>query len=320
MNLNTQTLHMLSLGSAMLTLTLVMACQPNSAQTPKVDAPKAESNTGAITQPPNDTPKTKKERLVVLGGALTETVYALGLGDQVVGVDTSSVYPEQTQALPKVGYHKRLSAESLLSLNPTQVLLTDEAGPAAALEQLQQAGVTLVQVPSGYGQSKATERIKAIAKALGQEAKGQELVKHIDDQLAAHKASLKGAPTGPKVLFIYARGHRVLLVSGTNTAADEILTLAGAQNAITDFEGFKPLTPEAVIGATPEAILIPNKGLKSIGGIDGLLKLPGLADTPAGKTRKVVTFDDLKLLGFGPRTAEAAIELHKKLNAPQPTQ
>ena len=120
---------------------------------------------------------------------------------------------------------------------------------------------------------------------------------------------------GVRALFVYARGAGVVLVSGTGNAADAVLGLAGAENVVTAFPDFRPLTAEAVADASPDVIVIPERGLESVGGVDGLLRQPGLAQTPAGRARRVVTVDDALLLGFGPRVGEGVRVLAEKLRA-----
>jgi iron complex transport system substrate-binding protein len=120
------------------------------------------------------------------------------------------------------------------------------------------------------------------------------------------------------VLFVYARGAGTLMVSGGGTSAAEMLRLAGATNAVQGFEGFRPLTAEAVVAARPDIVLLPSRGLASLGGVEAVLKLPGMALTPAGRARRVVALDDTLLLGFGPRLADAVEQLIHLLERPAP--
>lgn len=248
-------------------------------------------------------------RVVCLGGILTEIVFALGAGPQVVGVDKSSLYPEAAAALPQVGYFRQFSAEGVLSLRPDLVLALDGAGPSAGLEVLTRAGVRVATFPETVDVAGARARIVAVAEVLGRTGSAQAILRDLDAALAR---LTRPAPS-PRVLFIYARGGGTLNVSGRGTAAHAMLDVVGATNAITAFEGFKPLTAEAVVGAAPEVILMTEHGLAAVGGPEGLLKLPGVALTPAGKARRVVALPDLLLLGFGPRLGEAALRLAEAL-------
>ena len=260
-------------------------------------------------------------RIVSIGGPVTEIVYAPGAGDEVVGVDTSSTYPEPASRLPQVGYQRRLSAEGVLSLQPDVVLATSDAGPAAALEQLK-AVVKVVEVPAVYSIAGAEAKIRLIARILGREAEGEELVAGLHRDLAAAQALLDKVRTQPTVLFLYARGLGTLYVSGTGTAADAMIRLAGGVNAVTEYEDFKPFTSEAVVAAAPEVLLMLERGLDSVGGVEGLLKLPGMALTEAARQQRIVAMDDLYLSGFGPRLGAAikdmVILLHPELQPRAP--
>jgi len=260
-------------------------------------------------------------RIVSIGGPVTEIVYALGAGGEVVGVDTSSTYPEPASRLPQVGYQRRLSAEGVLSLQPDVVLATSDAGPPAALEQLK-AVVKVVEVPAVYSIAGAKAKIRLIARILGREAQGEQLVAALHRDLAAAQALLDKVRTQPTVLFLYARGLGTLYVSGTGTAADAMIRLAGGVNAVTEYEDFKPFTSEAVVAAAPEVLLMLERGLDSVGGVEGLLKLPGMALTEAAREQRIVAMDDLYLSGFGPRLGAAikdmVILLHPELQPSAP--
>jgi iron complex transport system substrate-binding protein len=245
------------------------------------------------------------ERYVCLGGALTEAVFALGAGGSVVGVDSGSTWPTAADALPDVGYQRALSAEGVLALAPTRVLLTDEAGPPAAVEALAGA-VPVTRLPVAHDGAAAVARLRAIGDAIGRDASP------LADQLAAELAEVSRQAAlltrRPRVLFVYARGAGALTVAGRGTAADGMIRLSGAINAM-DAERYTPLTAEAALGAAPDVVLVTTTGLQSLGGEAGLWASPGLALTPAGAARRLVVHEDLALLGFGPRTGQAALAL-----------
>lgn len=251
-------------------------------------------------------------RIVSVGGAVTEIVFALGAGSLVVGVDTSSLFPEEATHRPKVGYQRALAAEGILSLKPTVVVVTPDAGPAAALEQVRNAGITIVVVPAESTVEGVRTKIIAVGEAIGKRAEAEVLAiragKEIDDARIAARNGVR-----PRALFLYARGGGTVMVSGKGTAGSAMLDLSGAENVVTQFDGFRPLTAEAVVSAAPDVIVVPSHGLASLGGIDGVLELPGIALTPAARTRRVVAVDDLLLLGFGPRTGEGVRLLHAEL-------
>lgn len=251
---------------------------------------------------------TAAPRIVSVGGSVTEIVYALGAGADVVGVDTSSTYPEAATELPQVGYQRRLSAEGVLSLRPDVVLVSSDAGPPVVLSHLK-AAVEVVEIPSVYSVAGAEDKIRLIANILGRKEQGEQLVGNLRRDLAVAQAALDRVRSQPSVLFLYARGLGTLYVSGTGTAADAMIRLAGGVNAVSEYADFKPFTPEAVVAAAPDVLLMLSRGLESLGGIEGLLQLPGIALTEAARHRRVVAMDDLYLSSFGPRLGAALNEL-----------
>ncbi|EYF01674.1 heme/hemin ABC transporter substrate-binding protein [Chondromyces apiculatus] len=264
--------------------------------------------------PPEGAPSAA--RIVSIGGPVTELVFALGAGPDVVGVDTSSLYPDEATKLPKVGYQRTIATEGILALRPTLVLLSSEAGPPTAIAQIQAAGVPTRVIQADPQLDRIPERIRAVADALGRKEAGEALTRTVTADLDAARRDLAALPTRPRVLLIYARGAGTQLVGGADTPPDALIALAGGVNAAAEISGYKAMSAEAIAAAAPDVILVPSRGLASLGGIDGTLALPGLAQTPAGKARRVVTLDDLLLLGLGPRTPAAARELAQKLRTP----
>lgn len=253
-------------------------------------------------------------RIVSIGASVTETLFALGVGDRVVAVDRTSVYPEATQTLPKVGLPGQLSVEGIAAVKPTLILadgVAHGATPSAAnqaLGQLEGLGFAVTRLGDAPRSVRAAaQRIEAIGRAVHKTSEAKALAARMT--LEVDEALTKRKAAAPRVLFVYARGHRTLLVSGTDTPAHELIMLAGGQNAVTAFSDFKPMSAETVIAAKPDVIVIPERGLQSLGGLDGLLALPGLMDTPAGKMKRVVAIDDLELLTFGPRLGEGLAKL-----------
>ncbi len=252
------------------------------------------------------------DRIVSLSGDITEIIFTLGMGDSVVGVDISATYPaEKTKALPSVGYQRRLNAEGILSLDPTLVIGNEFAGPPEALAQVRAAGVPIALTASPPTLESPAQKIIFVARALGIPQRGYELAGQVEAEIARARAEASTLPRQPRVLFLYLRGTDVQQVAGANTAIDAMITAAGGINAATEagIVNYAPLSAEVVIAAQPDIILVLTKGLESVGGIDGLLSIPGLADTPAGQQRRVVDFDDLYLNGMGPRTGQALADL-----------
>lgn len=256
-------------------------------------------------------------RIVSLGGPLTEILFAIGLGESVVGVDLSSQYPAAAFDLPKVGYYRQFAVEGVIGLGPNIVVHSDAAAPASGLEQLRAAGIETYEVPDPKDFAGARKRIIDLAARFERPSEGEAVAAAFDEKLAAAKAKLPDGGAKPKVLFLYARGAGTLLVGGTGTVSELMIEAAGGENAVTAFPEFRPLSAEAVVAAAPEVILIPSRGLESIGGSKGLATQPGLGETPAVRNDRVVAVDDLALLGLGPRTGEALDELVGALHREQ---
>ena len=252
-------------------------------------------------------------RIVSLGGAVTEIVFALGYGKKVVGVDASSSYPEAVNDIAKVSYHRRLSAEGIISLAPTLVIATTEAGPPEVIQQLKGAGVTILILPHEPTVECTIEKIQIIGSALNKEKEAAEIIAKINKDLIQVKSLNKKQINKQKVIFIYARGQGNLMVAGKETAANTMVELAGAVNAVQDYKGYKPLTAEAVVAAAPDVILLIDSGLLSIGGAEKIWSIPGISLTPAGKSKRYEAVDGLRFLGFGTRVTQAALELNRLL-------
>lgn len=265
------------------------------------------------TQRRNDAIHADATRIVSIGGAVTEIVYALGLGARVVGVDTTSLYPPEALAQkPSVGYMRQLSPEGVLGLNPQLILAIEGAGPKDALAVLGEARVPLVTVPERFSEEGLLAKIATIARTLGVEARGACLA----DAVAADFAQMRtlrariGKPL--RVMFVLSLAGGRAMVAGRNTAANEIIALAGGVNAIDSYEGYKPVGEEAVVAAKPDVVLAMQRGSESLTA-EAVFGNPGFALTPAGASRSFVAMDGLYLLGFGPRTAAAARDLSHAL-------
>ena len=253
------------------------------------------------------------ERIVSLDGITTEILFALGVGEKVVGRDDSSYYPPEAQRLPSVGYQFRLSAEGILSLKPTLVIGREDVRPKEVVEQLERAGVAVVLVPATPSVEGAKAKIRTVAQAVGRVEQGEALVRALERDLLLLKAfQAQHAPKGRlKALFLYLRSPGTTYVCGEVSTTVGVMALAGLDNAAQGIRECKPMTAESVVAARPEVIVVFKKGLESVGGLEGLLKLPGVAQTPAGEKRKVVTMDDLYLGSFGPRAGRAALDLFR---------
>jgi heme transport system substrate-binding protein len=254
------------------------------------------------------------QRVVSVGGAVTEIVFALGAGERLVAADSTSIWPDAARQLPRVGYMRALSAEGVMAMKPDVVLATSDCGPPAVIAQLKAAGVKLAVLPAQHSLDSLRMNVKSVAAALALDQRGAELDARILADWNETQQSLAKFTTRPRVLFLLAHSGNNAMVAGQETGADAMIRLAGAVNAIGGFKGYKPLTAEAAIGAAPDVILIISEGLAVVGGVAQLLRRPGLALTPAGKTRRVLALDALFLLGFGPRLPQAVRELALQLH------
>lgn len=258
------------------------------------------------------------QRIITAGSALTETVCALGDCDKIIASDRTSLYPAHIQQLPSIGYRGGINAEGILSLKPTLVIAEKDYVEDAVLQQLTASGVKLLIIDRKYTFSDTKEIIARIATTLNRDAEGIKLIAKIEGELAEANAMLKKATTVPKVLSVYNRGTSTISVAGKNTFG-EILSYAGATSVVQDVEGYKPLNTEALIAANPDYLVMVSTGLESLGGIEGALKIPGVAQTTAGKKKQIVSIESLKLTNFGPRFGEAVKELvvliHPELRA-----
>lgn len=263
------------------------------------------------------------ERIVAIGGAVTEIVYRLGGGAALVAVDSTSLYPAEARALPDVGYMRQLAAEPILALRPSLVLAVQDSGPPAVLDQLRAAGVRLVVVPDPPSIDGVLQKIAVVAEAIGRPDEGEQLRATLAIQLRSLSAAVAETAERPSVLFLLSIGRGAPLAAGRDTAAAGIIALAGGRNAVDGFVGYKPLSAEATVAAAPDVILLTAQGLEALGGEAGLLTLPEIAQTPAARNGRIFAFDGLLLLGFGPRTGTAirqlAVRLHPSLHLPAET-
>jgi iron complex transport system substrate-binding protein len=252
-------------------------------------------------------------RIVSLNGTITEVLCALGYEKNIVGVDVTSTYPRAINKLPKVGHTRNMQAEGIVSLKPTLVLGKTKELKPALVQQLKATKVDLQLFDLDYSINGAKQLIQAIAQKLPPTngVKVATLTKQIDAPLA----KLGKLPNAPKVLFIYARGAGNLMVAGKQNPVQKVIEMAGGQNAITGFDRFKPLTPEALVKANPDIILMFESGIKSLDGDNGVLKVPGVANTNAGRNKALIAMDGQLLTGFSPRLGQAVYELNQKLKA-----
>ncbi len=227
-------------------------------------------------------------RIVTVGGAVTEIVYALGFGDRVVAVDITSTFPADVKAKPSVGYMRALSPEGVIALAPTLVLAIEGSGPPDAIEVLARASIPFVVVPEGHDEASVLRKVRFIAQALDIPERGEAMAKEIAEDFAAVAAMRAKISVRRSAVFVLAVGNGTPTVAGERTSAEGIFRLAGIDNALRGMQGYKPATPEATLAAAPQAVVTMverNHGL----GADVLFALPAFAGTPAAKDKRLIS-------------------------------
>jgi iron complex transport system substrate-binding protein len=285
-----------SILAALLTLAATVSCK------------KDVKNTTEEPAAADTVTKAEIHKIVSLNGAITEIVAALGHDKEIVAVDVTSTYPETVKSTAKdLGHVRSISIESIMALQPTLILATEKDMSPELMEKIKASGVEAHVFKQEFTVEGTKKLIAEVAAVLHHNK-----YKEVQDMIDADLTKVQQLPRSPKVLFIYARGNH-LMVSGKNTPVDKVIALAGAQNAVTEFDDYKPLTPEALIKGNPDVILMFDSGFQGVGGAQGVLKIPGVDKTNAGKNKKIISMDGGLLSGFGPRVGEAAAQLNRLL-------
>lgn len=251
------------------------------------------------------------ERIVSIGGDVTQIIYALNAQQQLVARDSTSLHPAVVQKLPDVGYMRQLNAEGILALKPTLVIASELAKPTLALQQVERNGVKVITITGQPGIAAIGEKIHTVAAALHREENGQALQEKVKKQLS----SISTQPLPVKVLFILAHQGMGTMGAGSGTAADAAIHAAGLQNAMAGIARYQPLSQEGVIASAPQLIVATTDGIRTLGGSENLWKLPGIALTPAGKAQQLLIVDDMALTGFGIDTPAAIRKLRQAAEA-----
>ena len=253
-----------------------------------------------------------------IGGSVTEIVHALDQGHRLVARDTTSTYPPEVTDLPDVGYARALSPEGVLSVNPSHILAIEDAGPPETIQVLEASGIPFTSVPDADDGPGILRKIEVVGDALGVPAKAEALIAETRTALDAARAqTAQIAPEDRKrVLFILSLQGGRILAGGRDTQAAGIIEMAGGINAVDAFTGYKQMTDEAVSAAAPDVILMMDRGGDHAIADDVLLNMPAIRTTPAGASEAVIRMQGLYLLGFGPRTAQAARDLNAAIYGP----
>ena len=254
------------------------------------------------------------QKIVSIGGSITEIIYALEESNKIVARDSTSTYPEETSAIPNIGYMRSLSPESILSTDTNLVIAEEGAGPKTTIDILIGSSIKFVSIPNSYSKEGIINKILAVGKALKSENKAKKLSEKVEIEMNQIQEKIKSTKGNKKkVLFILSTRGGKILAAGKNTAANAIIELSGGKNSINNFEGYKVLSDEAILSASPEVIIMMNRGGEHSVEDKKLFSLPSLKKTPAAKNLSIIRMDGLYMLGFGPRTAMAIQDLNRAL-------
>ena len=274
-----------------------------------VDSPELQLPTTVTDAKGEQVTITDASRIVSLSGGVTELLFALGLQDKVIGRDVTSDLPG-AQDIPLVSQGHDINAEGVLALDPSLIIADTTTGPPETIEALRKVGVPVLILPEVWSIKEALPRARLLTDALGL----SDAYPALADALGGKVEQLEKPLT---IAFLYLRGTAaVYLMGGKGSGGDSVIEAMGGVDAGTKagLEAFTPLTPEALAASAPDVLLVMEKGLSSVGGVDGLLKLPGVAQTPAGKSRAVISVPDGELLSFGPRTTGMLNGIAAQLN------
>ncbi len=256
---------------------------------------------------------TDTSRIVSLTGDITEIIFELGLGGSVVAVDITTTYPPEANELKRsgnnVGFGQALAAEAVLRYEPTLVLGDESIQPTETIEQLRNAGIPVIILKYQTTLPGVEEKIHQVAEILGVVAAGEELAGRVVSDIAAAQDRIVQSAVKLRVAYLYTRGPSVLLLFGAGIPTQAMIEGAGAIDVGAALgEGAIPLTPEALIAAAPDVIVLPESGVEGLGGIDALLEIPGIAETPAGQNRAFLAYDEAYFFNLGPRVGAALNE------------
>jgi iron complex transport system substrate-binding protein len=250
-------------------------------------------------------------RIVALANGAAELIDAMGYRENLVGRDIASSTTELTD-IPIVTSGHQVIPETIIALQPTLVIIDDATGPSSAISKLEKAGIRIVSVSQNWNLAELVSKIEEIGTALGAPQSAARLKSLLTESIDGNLVEASATDKKIKIAFLYLRGtSSIYLVGGKGSGADYLIEATGAVDVGAQklSKPFTPLTAETMAQLNPDLILVMIGGLESVGGVSGLVKLPGIAQTPAGKNRQVVAVDDSLLLSFGPRTPSLISEL-----------
>lgn len=252
-------------------------------------------------------------RIAVAGGSLTEIVYLLGMQDNIVGTDTTSLYPSSAQDFPSIGYVRALSAEGVLSIRPTLLLGEDDIGPITVVKQLQKLGLAVRTVPEEKTAEGIVTKSNCVASILGIDAKSRtDLTKDLQAYISRIE-SMKPKLSGIRAAVIFGINDGVPTVAGTGTSGHALLEMIGINNVFRNVVGWKPISLESMVESNPEVLVIPQRAVDISGGTDVVVQNKSIQMTEAAKKNQIIVYDTMALLGFGPRTLQAGEDVAKQI-------
>tara|TARA_B100001027_G_scaffold213940_1_gene185367 strand:- start:240 stop:1106 length:867 start_codon:yes stop_codon:yes gene_type:complete len=248
-------------------------------------------------------------RVVVAGGSITEIFYFLGEQDRIVALDVTSNFPPEAKSLPSIGYVRALSAEGLLSMNPSIILGEDDMGPPAVIKQLTETSYDLRIVPEIRTIDGIIEKIEGIASILDVTEKSdfiisKKLEPYIKKIVENRKKILK---KGVKVMLVLNMQSSAIIVAGANTSGSGFIDLIGGENIFNTFEGWKPVSAEAILELNPDYIIVPQRNVHKGLDVTKIADSELFKNTNAGKNKNFIFDDAMAITGFGPRTINSAL-------------
>ena len=262
-------------------------------------------------------PAKNTKRVVIAGGSITEIFYLLGIDNRIVALDITSNYPEEAKELPSVGYVRMLSAEGLLSMNPTIILGEHDMGPPTVIQQVRETGVELRIIPEEKSVQGIIEKIRCVAETMGVSSLAEELINHefTEKYTAIKQNQDKILKENISAMVIYSMQGTSPIVCGTGESGDAFLKLIGAENAFSGFEGWKPASAESILANDPDYIIVTSRLLKRFSSIEELRNHPSLSQTTAAQNDNIIAKDGMAMMGFGPRTIDCALEVSKIISS-----
>lgn len=253
-------------------------------------------------------------RITVAGGSITEILFMLEMEKNIVAVDTTSNYPAIAKDMPSIGYVRNVSAEGVLSLTPTVIIGEHDMGPPETLAQLKNSGIEHFVVEEVHTSEGIIDKFLCVARIIGRETMAREIVQEkllVEINLLGKLIAKRAGPP-PRVLFVLSMRSGSPIVGGQGVSADGFISMFGGVNSV-KFAGWKPVGPEAIISADPDMIVITQRGLTNYGTLQEFKNHPYLRLTKAAKNNNILTMDGMEMLGFGPRTIDAAVAVAKQL-------